>query len=75
MPIAGALAFLLEYLPKIPSYIAAGTELVHVVSAGVSKANQLHAENRDATDADWADVNASIAAKRTRLHAGEAPGT
>ena len=68
----GALAFLLQFLPQIPSYVAAGTALIDVVSHGVAKANQLHSENREPTDADWAEVNASIAAKRGRLHA---PGT
>jgi hypothetical protein len=65
----GALAFLLTYLPQIPQYVAAGTALVDAVQIGISKAEQLKSENRDPTDDDWAEVNASIAAKRTRLHA------
>jgi hypothetical protein len=65
----GALAFLLTYLPQIPQYVAAGTALVDAISVGVSKAEQLQSENREPTAADWDEVNASIAAKRTRLHA------
>lgn len=61
-------AFLLAFLPQIPQYLAAGSALVDVISTGMDKANQLKTEGRDASDADWSEVNASIASKRARLH-------
>lgn len=64
----GALAFLTAFLPKVPAYVAAGAQLANVISIGLEKSKQLEAENRDPTDADWDEVNASIAAKRARLH-------
>lgn len=63
-----ALLFLLDFLPRVPSYIEAGAELVAVLNHGADKAKQLETENRAANDTDWAEVNSSIAAKRERLH-------
>lgn len=68
---AGALAFLLDFLPRLPGYIQAGTELVDAIQTGRAKANQLAAEGRYPSDADWEDVNSSIETKRKKLHAPE----
>jgi len=61
-------AFLLAFLPQIPQYVAAGTALADVITSGLAKANQLQSEGREPTEADWSEVNQSIAEKRARLH-------
>lgn len=65
----GALSFLLTYLPQVPSYVAGGIAIADAISIGMDKAKQLRDEDREVTEDDWNQVNASIAAKRTRLHA------
>ena len=64
----GALGFLLKYLPTIPVYVQGGLAVADAVAIGLEKAEQLKKENREPTEADWDEVNASIAAKRKRLH-------
>ncbi len=64
----GALAFATQLLSSLPSLIEAGVAVVDLVKNGSAKLKVFADEKRDPTDAEWAELNASIEAKRAELH-------
>lgn len=63
-----ALAFAMQLLSSLPSLIDAGVKVADLIKDGNAKLKTFEAEGRDPTDAEWDDLNASIAAKRKELH-------
>jgi hypothetical protein len=63
-----AIAYALELITSLPSLISAGAEVLDLLEKGKSKLEAFAAEDRDPTDAEWNELNASIAEKRAELH-------
>lgn len=64
-----ALAFAMQLLSSLPSLIEAGVAVGDLISNGNAKLKAFDDEKRDPTDAEWDELNATIAAKRKELHA------
>lgn len=63
-----ALTFATTLLGSLPSLITAGIQIIDLVTSGNAKLKAFADEKRDPTPAEWDELNASIAAKRTELH-------
>jgi hypothetical protein len=64
----GALGFATTLLGSLPSLIAGGVQVLDLIKSGNAKLSAFASEKRDPTDAEWAELNASIDAKRAELH-------
>lgn len=66
-----ALAFAMQLLESLPGLIQAGADVAELISNGSAKLKEFEQENRDPTDEEWEELNASIDAKRDELHSGD----
>lgn len=73
MPALTALAYASQFLSILPQLIAAGVDATAQIQRARVKLDTFQAEGRDPTDAEWAELNATIEALRNELHAGEVP--
>lgn len=64
-----ALMFAMQVLEAIPTLIAAGQSVVTLVTQTNERLKAMQAENRNPNPQEWADLNATIAALRSELHA------
>ena len=63
----GALAFALAALQAIPAIIAAGADVVGFITQATTAVTAMQAASRDPTAAEWAALNAQIAALQKTL--------
>lgn len=66
-----AIAYALQLVTSLPSLIKAGADVLDLLDKGKQKLQAFATEKRDPTPEEWDELNASIAAKRQQLHAGE----
>ena len=59
---------IINLLNLVPQFVAAGLSISDAWARVKAKADQFIAEDRDPTDAEWAELNTEIAAKRAELH-------
>lgn len=64
-----ALTFAIQFLTQLPSLILAGQEVVGMINKSNEALKNMQADGRDPTDAEWKELNDSIAALGARLHA------
>jgi hypothetical protein len=66
-----ALLYAIQILNAIPQLIAAGQSVMTVVNQGTVAIQNMIAEKRDPSPAEWDQLNATINALRAQLHAGD----
>lgn len=62
------IAYALQALEAIPTLIAAGQSVIGLIQHSTAALKLMQTENRDPTDQEWADLNATIDALRQQLH-------
>jgi hypothetical protein len=68
-----ALALAIQVLEVLPTLITAGADALGFIDSTTSALKAMQAEDRDPSDAEWADLNAQIATLRARLDGTAAP--
>ena len=63
-----ALLYVLQLLNAIPSLIASGQSVMTLINHGTVALQNMVAEKRDPSPAEWADLNTLIDGLRTQLH-------
>ena len=64
-----AIGYAIQLLTQLPVLIMAGQEVVGLITKGTEALKDMQATGRDPTDAEWKELNDSIAALGQRLHA------
>ena len=59
-----ALSFAIQALTALPELIAAGADVVAFVNKANNDLRAMQEENRDPTDAEWNELNATVEALR-----------
>ena len=62
-----ALALAIQALEVLPTLISASAEALGFINSTTTALRTMQAQNRDPTDAEWAELNAQIATLRTQL--------
>lgn len=68
----GALTLILALLDQIERLLPAGERALNGLNEVKAKVGQLKAENREPTDAEWDELNATTASLTNRLEAANA---
>ncbi len=63
------LLYMLQVLNAIPGLLAAGQSVMGLVNNATVAVQNMQAENRDPSPAEWDALNKTIAALRSELHA------
>lgn len=74
IPIA-AIGFAIQAMQALPQLVAAGMDIAGVVNDTSAKLTRMQDEKRGPTDAEWAELNASIRVKQEALHKGGDAGS
>jgi hypothetical protein len=64
------IGYALQLLSALPGLIQAGVEITSTVTSATQKLEELDAQGRDPTPAEWLELNQRIAKLRGELHAG-----
>ena len=64
-----ALLYAIQLLSQLPTLILAGQEVIGLINNGKKALEDMQATGRDPSDAEWKELNDSIAALGDRLHA------
>lgn len=64
-----AIGYAIQLLTQLPVLIMAGQEVIGLINKGTQALEDMQATGRDPTDAEWKELNDSIAALGQRLHA------
>lgn len=63
------LSYVLLVLQNLPALIKAGVDVAAIIEDTYAKAKAMIAQNRDPSDAEWADMHNQIIQLRTKLDA------
>ena len=63
-----ALAYALQIMTALPALLQAGLDVKDLIESTRDRMKEMHDENRDPNDADWAELNEKIDALRAQLH-------
>lgn len=66
-----ALTYAMQVLTLLPTLIDAGQSVIGLVQHANAALAKMTAENRDPSDLEWSELNATIDALRAKLHASE----
>jgi len=64
-----AIGYAIQLLTQLPMLIMAGQEVIGLITKGTQALEDMQATGRDPSDAEWKELNDSIAALGQRLHA------
>ena len=65
------LLYAMQILNILPAMLQAGQDVLTLVNQGKERLQAMQNENRDPSDADWAELNDQIYALQIKLHEGE----
>ena len=69
-----ALPYILQFLNMLPQLIATGQNVMGLVNSTTTAVQNMIAEKRDPTQAEWDALNAITNNLRAQLHAPATPG-